>query len=117
MDLESLCRRVAASVGGADVDADQITMSALGHTGGAADQLFSRRSAGQRDQDALARLPCGVDAVLVSVVGKGVVDAVGDPQQCEFAQGLEIAGAEIVGQCGVDLLGCVDVAVGHSTAQ
>jgi len=45
------------------------------------------------------------------------VDLVGHPQQRQLAQRDEVAGAEIVGQRRVDLLGTVDVAVGHPPAQ
>ena len=45
-----------------------------------------------------------------------LLDPVGDPQQGQFAQRAEVAGAEVVGQRGVDPLGRVDVAVGHPAA-
>ena len=53
----------------------------------------------------------------LAVVVEGVVDPVGDPQQGQLAQRAEVAVAEVVGQGGVDLLGRVDVAVGHPPAQ
>ena len=46
-----------------------------------------------------------------------VVDPVGGPQQRQLAQRVEVAGAEVVRQGGVDLLGRVDVAVGQAPPQ
>ena len=57
------------------------------------------------------------DAVALAVLLQGVVDPVGDPQQRQLAQRRQVAGAEVVGQGGIDLLGGVDVAVGHPAAQ
>ncbi len=74
-------------------------------------------SAGQADDDALARAPDGADAVLAAVALEVGVDAVRHPEQGQLAQGGEIAGAEVVGQGRVDLVGRVDVAVRHPAAQ
>ena len=48
---------------------------------------------------------------------EALLDPVGDPQQGQLAQGGEVAGPEVVAERGVDLLGRVDVAVGHAAAQ
>ena len=82
-----------------------------------ADQLLAAGRAGERDDDPLARLPGVGDAVGLHVVLEGLVDPVGDPQQRQLAQGGEVAGPEVVGEGGVDLVGRVDVAVGHAPAQ
>src|SRR6478609_3742484 len=42
-----------------------------------------------------------------------LVDLVGHPEQGELAQGGEVADAEVVAECGVDLVRPVDVPVGH----
>ena len=51
------------------------------------------------------------------VVLQRVVDLVGHPQQRQLAEGAEVADPEVVAERGVDLLGGVDVAVGHPPAQ
>ena len=49
--------------------------------------------------------------------GEGVVDAVGHPEQRQLAQRRQVAGAEVVAERGVDLVGGVHVAVGQPSAQ
>ncbi len=46
-----------------------------------------------------------------------LVDLVGQPEQGELAQRGEVAHPEVIGQGGVDLVGRVDVAVGHPAPQ
>ena len=58
-----------------------------------------------------------VDVVLLAVLLQRVVDPVGGPEQRQLAQRGEVADPEVVGEGGVDLLGRVDVAVGHPAAQ
>ena len=53
----------------------------------------------------------------LAVLLEADVDLVGDPQQRQLAQRAEVAGPEVVGERGVDLVGRVDVAVGHAPAQ
>jgi len=43
-----------------------------------------------------------------------LVDPVGDPQQRQLTQRTQVAGTEVVTECGVDLLRGVDVPVGHA---
>ena len=74
-------------------------------------------AAGQRDHDPLAGLPGGLDAVLGPVPLQALVHLVGQPEQGQLPQGGEVAGAEVVGQRGVDLLRRVDVPVRHPAAQ
>ena len=72
---------------------------------------------GERDDDSFARLPrCG-DAVALAVVLQAVVDLVGQPQQGELSKGGQVARPEVVRERGIDLLRCVDVAVGHAPPQ
>ena len=73
--------------------------------------------AGQRDEDALARLPRLGDAVLRPVVREGLVDAVADPGERELAEGGQVAGPEVVRERGVDALGGVDVAAREAVAE
>ncbi len=74
-------------------------------------------AAGQRDHDPLAGLPGALDAVLGPVPLQALVHLVGQPEQGQLPQGGEVAGAEVVGQRGVDLLRRVDVPVRHPAAQ
>ncbi len=59
-------------------------------------------AAGQGDDDAFARLPGGLDAVLGSVGAERGVDLVGEPEQGELAQCGEVAEPEVVAQRRVD---------------
>ena len=104
-------------IAGADVHADEVTARAGGHAGGAPDEVLAARRAGERDHDPFPRLPGVEDPVGDLVVVQGVVDLVGDPHQRELAERAEVADAEVVAERGVDLLGGVDVAVGHPPAQ
>jgi hypothetical protein len=88
-----------------------------GDAGGPSYERVALRAAGQRDDDPFPGLPHPPDAVPRPVVLECLVDAVGDPEQRELAQGGEIAGAEVVGEGGVDLLRRVHVAVGHPPPQ
>ena len=87
------------------------------HARGAPDEQRRRRARPvMRDDDALAGLPRPLDAVRLHVVLERVVDLVGHPEQCELPERGEVAGAEVVGERGVDPLRRVDVAVRHATA-
>ena len=55
--------------------------------------------------------------MVLHVLLQRLVDLVGHPQQCEFAQRREVSRTEVVRERGVDLLGLVDVAVGHAPPQ
>ena len=88
-----------------------------GQPGGPAHELVAAGSTGQGDDDALAGLPRALDAVPVAVVVELVVDAIGDPEQRQLAEGAQVPDPEVVGQRGVDALGRVDVAVRHAPAQ
>ena len=83
---------------------------------GPTDHGLAVGDAGEPDDDPLPCLPGVGDAVGLAVAVQGVVDAIGHPQW-RLAERAEVAGAEVVGQGGVDLLGRVDVAVGHAPAQ
>ena len=102
---------------GLHVHAEQVGLGALGHAGGPADQVLAAGRAGDGDHDPLPRLPRAVDAVGLHVVLEPVVDLVGHPQQGQLAQRRQVADPEVVAQGGVDLLGRVDVAVGHAPPQ
>ncbi len=92
-------------------------MGALGHAGGAANQCLGSRRTSDRDEYPLARLPRLGDPVAFAVLAERFVDSIRNPQQRELAQRREVAGPEVVPERGVDLLGLVDVAVSHATAQ
>ncbi len=105
------------AVGGGDVDADEGAAEPSGDAGGAADELFAAAGAGDGDDDPFAGFPGVGDAVGVHVAVEAFLDPVGDPEQGELAEGGEVAGAEVVGEGGVDALRRVDVAVGHAAAE
>ncbi len=63
--------------------------------------------AGEGDHDAFARLPGAADPVFGAVRAQGAVDLVGEPEQREFAEGGEVAQAEVVRQGRIDPLGRV----------
>ena len=112
-----LRRRSGESVRGRHVEAEELAVGALGHAGGAANQRLGARRTGDRDEHPLARLPRLGDPVAFAVLAERFVDSIRDPQQREFAQRRQVAGPEVVPERGVDLLGLVDVAVGHAAAQ
>jgi hypothetical protein len=94
---------------------------AAGSPGGGAfaapDEGVALRAAGQGDQYAF---PCGpglLDAVVGAVAQESFFGPVGRPQQGDLPQGGEVSGAAVVGQCRVDLLKWIDVAVYHAAAQ
>ena len=99
------------------VDAQQLAAGPGGDAGGPADEVVGAGRAGDGDDDPLAGLPRLGDAVPLAVLLEGVVDPVGHPQQRQLAQRRQVAGAEVVGQRGVDAVGAVDVAVGHAPAE
>ena len=104
-------------VGGRDVQAEQLAVRSLRHPCRPADERFGAGRAGDRDEHTLAGLPRLGDAVALAVLLERLVDAVGNPQQRELAQRREVAGAEVVRERGIDLLGLVDVAVRHAAAE
>ena len=75
------------------------------------------RPPADRHDDALAGGPRGVDLVLLAIALEALVDAVGEPQEGQLAQRGEVALAEVARQRRVDLVGGVDVAVGHPAPQ
>ncbi len=111
-------RRRAQAVLARHVHREQLAAGrAGGDAGAAAQQGLALRAAGQRDDDALARLPRAVDAVLGAVRLQRAVDLVGEPEQGELAQRGEVAEAEVVRQGRVDPLGRVDRAGREPVAQ
>ncbi|MDQ0949059.1 hypothetical protein QFZ24_002982 [Streptomyces phaeochromogenes] len=118
LDGQFLGRGGGQAVAAGDVDGEHLAAGALlREPGCAADERTALGSAGQAHDDAFAGLPGGADAVLAAVLLEVRVDAVGDPEEGQFAQGGEVAGAEVVGEGRVDLVGLVDVAVRHPAAQ
>ncbi len=123
LDQGALDRQLLRGGGGqavaaGDVDGEDLAAGALGgHPGGAADESAALGPAGQPHDDAFAGLPGGADVVLTAVLLEVLVDPVRDPEQCQLAQGGEVAGAEVVREGGVHLVGLVDVAVRHPAAQ
>ncbi len=107
----------AEAVAAPDVHAEQLGAGPLGHSGGATDEMFGRRCAGDRDDQSFTGFPRTLDAVLVAVLEQFVVDPVGDPQQGEFSQRTQVPGSEVVAEGGVDALSGVDVAVCDAAAQ
>ena len=83
---QCLRRGTGEAVVAYDVDGEEFAAGAAGgDAGGAADDCFAFGSAGDGDDDAFAGGPGGVDVVVGAVGGESFVDAVGDPEQGEFA--------------------------------
>ena len=99
------------------MDAEQLAVSPAGDPGRPADERLGARRAGHRHDDPFPGLPRLGDAVPLPVFLESDVDLVGNPQQSELPEGAQVAGPEVVGQGGVDLLRRVDVAVGQPPAQ
>ena len=97
-----------------DVDGVQLSACAPGcDAGPATQQDVTLGASGECDDDAFTRGPCVGDVVVLAVALESLVHAVGQPEQCEFPQGREVADPEVAGEGSVDLVGGVDVAVGH----
>ena len=101
---------------GLNVHADQVALRPLRHARRTPDETVSVLGAGQGDDDSLARLPGALDPVQPAVLLECLVHTVGHPEQCELAEGAEVALAEVVAERGVDPLGGIDVAVCHPSA-
>jgi len=100
------------------VDGQQVTAGRPGRDpGGAPDQRLALGAAGERDDHPLPRLPGVVDAVRRAVPLQALVDLVGQPEQRELAQRVQVPGPEVVAERGVDLLRRVDVPVRHPAPQ
>ncbi|EPJ41365.1 putative Sensor protein KdpD [Streptomyces afghaniensis 772] len=100
------------------VDGEYLAAGALlGQPRRPADERPALGPAGQADHDPLARAPDPRHPVVAAVLGEVGVDPVGHPEQRQLAQGGQVAGAEVVRQGRVDLVGCVDVAVRHPPPQ
>ncbi len=97
----------------ADVDPEEVALRAGGHAGGPPDELLPARRAGEGDHHPFPGFPRADDPVRRHVALQRVLDPVGDPEQRQLAQGGQVADAEVVAEGGVDLLGGIDVAVGH----
>ena len=115
--IEQLGGRTGEPLVAADVHAEQLAVGPLGDARGAADQRLGAGRPGDGDDDPLPRLPRLGDPVTLAVLLEADVDLVGDPQQGQLAERAEVAGTEVVGQRGVDLVGGVDVPVHHPPAQ
>lgn len=111
-------RGTREAVGARDVEHEEFAAGAAARDAGTApDEGLGLRPSGHGHKDPLAGGPRRVDVVRLAIPVEALVDAVGQPEERELAQGGEIAGAEIVRQRGVDLLGLVDVAVREPAAQ
>lgn len=118
LDGQLLGRGGGEAVAAGDVDREHLAARALlGEPRRAPDQRAALGPSGQADDDALAGLPGGTDVVLAPVLLEVLVGPVGDPEERQLPQCGEVSGAEVVGERRVDLVGLVDVAVGHAAAQ
>jgi hypothetical protein len=105
-------------VAAADVHGDQLPARPPRRDPSAAAQHgLPLRAAGERDHHALTGGPGVEDALVGAVALQRLVHPVRQPQQGQLAQRRQVAGPEITGQRGVDLVGLVDVAVRHPAAQ
>ena len=114
--VERAALRPAQPVGRPHVHADELAVRSRRHARRPPDHVVTTGRAGDRDDDAFARLPGTGDAVGLAVFLERLVDPVGEPHQGELAQRAQVALAEVVGEGGVDLLRRVDVAVRHAPA-
>jgi len=106
--------RAGQPVAAGDVHGEEVGALGTGRDAGSpTDEGVTLGASGEGHHHPLARLPGGVDAVLGPVAVELVVDLVGQPQQGQLAQRGQVADPEVVAQGGVDLLGLIDVAVGH----
>ena len=80
-------------------------------------QRFRLRSTGDRDDYPFASLPGVGDLFVGAVFRQRGVDLIGEPQQRDFAQRGQVAGAKVVGQRRVDPFRRVHVAVSKSAPQ
>ena len=113
MLVEELLRRSLPAVFVSDVDTDQLRPCTRRYPCGTTDEMIATGRACERHQHALTGLPRPIDAVTCAVLGEGFVDAIGNPEERELPQCRQVAFAEVVPECGVDPLRCVDVAVRH----
>jgi hypothetical protein len=81
-----------------------------GHARAPADHGFRVVVVAHRHHDPLARRPVVLDLLLFAVRVQDFFDLVGEPQQRQFAQGGEVAGAEVFAQREFGLLLAVDLA-------
>ena len=88
----------------ADVQAEELSMGALGDARRTADQPFGAWSTGDGDDDALTRLPRLGDPVALAILLEADVDLVGNPQQGQLAQRGEVARPEVVGRARQSIL-------------
>jgi hypothetical protein len=110
--------RAGQPVGLGDVHGEQVAACGpRGDPGRPPDQRVALGAAGKRDGDPFPRLPGDGDVMLVAVALQPLVDLVRQPEQREFAQRGQVPGAEVVGECGVDLFRRVDIPVRHPAAQ
>ena len=117
-DSPTAVRPVGEPGVGDHVHADEVALGPLGDACGPADQVVVPAGAPARATTTRSRVSHGArDPVALAVVLQRVVDAVGDPQQRQLAQRRQVAGAEVVAERGVDLVGGVDVAVGQPSTQ
>jgi len=104
------------AVAAQDVQHHQLAAGPGCDSAGAPDQGLALRAAGDRDDHPFAGFPGVGDLFLGAIALQGDVDLVGHPQQGQFAERGEVAGAEVVGQRGVDAVRGIDVAVRESSA-
>jgi hypothetical protein len=94
------------------VHSEQVAVArALRHPRRPPDERLALRTSRERDDDPLPRFPDVVDVVLGLVPPEAFVDAVGQPEQRQLAEGGQVADAEVVAQCCIDALQRIDVAV------
>src|SRR5262249_38549356 len=96
---------------------DQPTVEAPRDAGRPPHELLTTGRAGYRHHHPLARLPRVGDSVGLHVRLEVLLDAIGDPEQSQLAEGGQVPRPEVVAERGVHPLGRVDVAVRHAPAE
>ena len=84
---------------------------------GAAHQGLGLGAAGDADDHPFTGLPGVGDVLVGAVFGQRGVDLVGQPQQRQLSERVQVSGSEIVLHRRVDLLGRIDVAVNEPAPQ
>ncbi len=115
---ELVGRYAAQPVAAADVDREPLPARRAGRDPrGPPHHRLRLGSARESDDHPLAGGPGGVDAVVLAVALERLIDPIGQPEQGKFPKGGEVALPEVPRQRGVDLVGGIDVPVGHPPAQ
>ncbi len=109
--------RSAQPVGRPNMHTDELAVRPRRHACRAPNHVVATGRARDRDHYPFPRFPWAVNAMRLAVLLERLVHPIGEPHQRELTQRTQVPLAEEVGERRVDLLGRIDVAVGHAPAQ